>query len=202
MNLPCWQQELWMATAPEGQRRRGFTLVETTAWTILVAMIGGPLVILFLTSTWSMAEIDAFGRTQERSRVVCFRMERDIRTAIEGTIRVENGGKALSFTAPLGFTEIGVRPGGAVRYELTVAPGEAFNGVDDDGNGLVDDAQLTRRNLLTGEQVVLCSGLDLAGSEFSRDGEAVVLKMTNRGYLKHSQSVVTTSRTRTVNPRN
>ena len=180
----------------------GVTLTEITVWALLAGLIGSPLVLSFLTSTRSMTEIDAFGRVHERLRVALFRMEHEVRRAIVGTIQIGGGGMTLSFTLPLGFTEVGVRPGGAVRYELGTAPGENANGIDDNGNGLVDEGQLGRRDLVTGENVALCSGLDLAGCRFARDGDAVVLTLTTQGYLPHSQAVVARFASRTVNPRN
>ena len=180
----------------------GTTLLEIVVWTALLAGIGSPAVMGFLTSTRVMSEANGQREVHERARVLIHRMEREIRLAIGTSMETRSDGTALTFTLPLGFTQVGVRAGSAIRYELEIDSGEASNGIDDDGDQLSDEGQLTRTNLVTGERVVLASNLDLAGSSFVKANDTMVLTLSCLGFLRHSGAIIKASRTRTVNPRN
>ena len=77
-----------------------------------------------------------------------------------------NGGKTLQFTSTNGFDGTAPVAGPVIRYEIRLAPGESLNGLDDNGNGLIDESILVRVNTSIGEEVVLSSGINTSSSSF------------------------------------
>jgi hypothetical protein len=110
--------------------------------------------------------------------------------------------KGLQFNLPGGFDGDLPTVGDAVQYEIQLLPGESANGADDNGNGLVDEAQLLRRNSTTGEAVVLSGEIDYTESSFSRNGDAATITIATVGTLPDRESSFSLSRSLTVYARN
>ncbi len=74
--------------------------------------------------------------------------------------------------------------------------------MDDNGNGLVDEGRLVRKNIDTAEEFAICEGLSLSDCSFVLDGSSVTITVTSSAYLEKSQDDHELTRAVTVNPRN
>ena len=181
---------------------RGFTLLEVSIYATLLILLGTPLVSVILVSTRSTAENDTVNRVNERNRAVLVRIETDVRESIRGTPVVSDFGKTLTVTSVVGFDGTTPIPGPALRYTFQAAPGESLNGLDDNGNGLADDGQVVWTNMATGETVIISSGIDVLGSSFSWDGNAVTINLTSFGSMPPRNDVFGVTRSVMASPRN
>jgi hypothetical protein len=176
------------------------TLAEVVVYTTLLAGICVPLVSTTLASLRTMTESEASRKAEERNRSLLNRIAGEIRMSIIGTAQVAATGRTLSFVMPLGFDSTGVLPGNTVTYDLLPASGELENGSDDNGDGLVDEAQLVRTE--EGVAVPVCGDMSLAESGFALvDGTSVHLRLTHMSDLP-DQADFRITREMTVNPRN
>jgi prepilin-type N-terminal cleavage/methylation domain-containing protein len=136
-----------MRAPARNARRRGLTLIEVVMSMTLMGLVVGAVAALQR-------------RTQDQSRAMLqrARVERQAIRALERVV-AELGDVALAMLNPDPNTEFGAStllfrgPGGldnlgnvvwppADRIGLQLEPGEADNGVDDDGDGLVDERRL------------------------------------------------------------
>jgi len=148
-------------------RRAAFTLIE-----LLVSMA----VLALVISAMGMVQI----RTQQASKVTLTKTlsEMAAQRALDRIVGELTGvGRSLIFPDPvsnLGTSALtyqhptGVNAAGVVqwdtpcRLELQLEPGEMDNGIDDDGDGLVDERRLVlTKNFGTANAraIVLCSGI-------------------------------------------
>lgn len=176
-------------------------MLEVALYAALILLIGGPLVSIVLVSTRSTKENDTVNAVTERNRTVLLRVEKDLRRSIASTASVADLGRALVFTTPAGFDGAAIVPGESVRVELRPSAGETFNGKDDDGDGLVDDGDLVRRNASTGQETLLAQGVDLNTSLFSEVGTGFTLQLTSFGSVPGGRPF-SVSKSVTVYPRN
>lgn len=185
----------------ERASERGLTLLEVALYAAVLVAIGAPLVSAVLVSTRSTREVDTVNAITERNRTIVLRIEKEVRRAIGSTVSVEDLGKSLALTPPAGFDGASVVPGAPMRFELRPAPGESVNGVDDDGNGLVDEGELFQKDVATGAESLLARGIDLDASSFSRTSSGFTITLTNFGGGEGG-TPFRISKTVTVYPRN
>lgn len=183
-------------------RTAGITLIEVVIYTTILAILGAPVVSMVVVSSRYMSEVDAQYKVQERSRVLLFRLEEDLREAILASVTITNAGKTLQFTLPDSFDGTAVVPGPDIQYEFQLATGESSNGSDDNGNGLVDEGMVVRRNLTDSETVSLSGGLDLDNSSFAPTAGGVTVNLTLVGRLREANSTIAVSSTLNVYPYN
>src|SRR5437867_2086853 len=164
-------------------RREGFTLLEVAIAIAVLALLGIPLVSIMLASTRSTSENDTFSKVEERNRLALFRIEKEFRKGMTGTITLANSGRDLIFTSTSGFDGTSAVAGPNIRFFFTVDPGETLNGADDDGDGLIDEGSLIRRDESTGNQITICGGINVAGSSFALNGTGVAITVASFGTL-------------------
>jgi type II secretory pathway pseudopilin PulG len=175
-------------------RKSGFTILELMIYTGILAILGAPIVSLILSGTRSLEESNDFNTAIERNRAILTRIQREARRAIATTLAVSNGGRTLVFTEAAGFDGVSIVPGDTIQYDLVLFTGEVANGADDNGNGLIDEGQVVRRNLSTGESVVVSAPIDLAGSSFALNGRTVMTTLTHQSFLGKAQASVSVQR--------
>lgn len=154
-----------MRVAPAGRARAGFTLTE--------AVIAAALTVLLLSSAVLAARggMGAFRATQDASNAET-RVRRALdRTAFEllsaGASELQPdpdgdfGTSDLVFRKAVGLAGTTPLWGTPLTLAFEYAPGELNDGVDNDGNGLVDDGVLvlTRDAGPNERRTVLCSGV-------------------------------------------
>jgi len=184
------------------QETGGFSLLEVAIYLLVMAIIGGPILAAVLTSSRATKESDTFCKVEERNRAVLTRLEREVRTCISGTLAVSNSGWTLTFTSAAGFDGTSAIHGPVITFTLQAAAGETVNGADDDGDQLIDDGELVRTNLATGEAVTISGGIDLANSTFALSGTGVTLSIGSFGSLDRRFGTYSALKSVTVFPRN
>jgi type II secretory pathway pseudopilin PulG len=165
----------------------GFTLLEVAIYVAIAAIMGGPIITLVVTSTKAVSQIDVTANLQERNRTALNAMQRDAREAIGTSLLVTSSGRGLRFTLGVDFDGAAVVAGDTIEYLYSLSPGEAAGGLDgddDDGNALADDGILVRRNLTTGEAVMVCAAVDMSASGFSLSGTAATINLTSIGVVR------------------
>ena len=193
------------AESSGGPRCAGLTLIEAAVYLALVGVIAAPLVSATIVSVRGISERDAVGRTEESNRVILFRLASDLRQVIASSVVVSADGKTITFQEPAGFNDTGVLPGATVSFEVRLAPGETGNGADDDGDTLIDEGLLVRREMTTGTEIVVAENLSYAASGFAAvDENAVSISVTSLGKYRRGDDIVQVqvSRELTLNPRN
>jgi hypothetical protein len=148
--------------------RAGFTLVE--------AAIAASLLVLLMSSAVMAARsgMGAFRTTQDasdagvRARRALDRMVFELISADTGSLvplfdNLDNdlGTDTLQFAKVTGLNGDDPTLGTPCRLDFVYAPGELDDGIDNDGNGLVDDGMVVLTRDVGGDeqQVVLCRGV-------------------------------------------
>jgi prepilin-type N-terminal cleavage/methylation domain-containing protein len=166
------------AQAHEHGRRGGFTLLELVVATALLSLVLGAMGLV------QMRTRDASRAGMEREQV-----ESSCRRTLDRVAQELQGvGHSLIFPDPssnLGSSSItyqhptGVSPLGVVSWDnpsslvLQLEPGEIDNGLDDNGDGLVDERQLVlTKNVgaLNAISTVICSGIAELGEGEDANG--------------------------------
>ncbi len=124
-----------------------------------------------------------------------------MRRSIGSSVSVQDSGRTLVLTVPGGFDGTSILPGDTFRFELRLVPGETYNGLDDNGNGLVDEGELVRTNVSTGQELLLSRGIDLNGSGFAQSGTGFRITVANFG-SGQAGTPLRVSKSVTVYPRN
>lgn len=128
--------------------RRGFTLLEVVLSLGLLVLVMGGVMQVTLTSQGAVRESMAQVRLLQRSRRAVDTMVAEVSSAGRGTITpallAPLGGSTIDFQKSEGYAGGAVQWSPVVRYAFEYAPGEVDNGLDDNGNGLVDEGALVR----------------------------------------------------------
>jgi hypothetical protein len=169
------------------KRQSGLTLLETAVFTALAVVIGAPIASMVLTTQSFVAELDATTRVSERNRTALYRLDQEIRQAVSSSLTV-SAASTLQLTLATGYDGTDVVTGDSIEYSLELDPGESANGADDNGDGLVDEGQLVRRNLTTAESSTLCGGINLSASSFVLNGTGVTVNLTHTASMRKSDS--------------
>jgi hypothetical protein len=188
-----------------GRHRRphpcaGHTLIEAVFYLGIILVVSAPIVSSTLVGTDAVAQTDGITRLQERNRSSLVRLVGDVRASIADTLVVSN--TSLAFTLAKEFDGAVIVPGDSLLYELDSDPTDPVNGKDDNGNGLVDEGRLVRTNQTTGDNTVLCSGVNLQGSRFEPIDGGVDVILSCRGGTKRDQYTMQVTRSVAVFSRN
>jgi hypothetical protein len=202
MNEPAPSDSRSARRGEEPRRDAGLTLLELAFYVGLSALIGGPLVSVVLLSARGTAENGTISQVAQRNRVAFYRVSQDLRIAMSDTITAAVDGASISFTLPDGYDGTAVVPGPSIRYDLELSATEDLNERDDNGNGLIDEGRLVRRNLTTDEDASLCENIDLNQSSFAWDGSVATVTLRNQGQLYSHNAAYDVGRTVAIFPRN
>jgi hypothetical protein len=185
-----------------GSSRAGATLLELVFYIVFFVSLGVPLVASILVATRSASENSAELHVGERNRMVIFRLENEIRQALATTLKTTADGKGLQFNLPGAFDGNAAAVGDPIQYEIRLLPGETANGIDDNQNGLADEAEIERRNIATSEAIVLSAGIDYNASSFAVSGDAAIVTIATVSALRDANATFSLSRSLTVHARN
>jgi type II secretory pathway pseudopilin PulG len=186
--------------APGAQR--GVSLVEVMIYVAVMAILGIPLSMVTVSVSRSAAEGDMLSKILERNRSALQRIVSEYRGSLKTTTSILNGGKTLQFTSNGGFNGAAVVAGPVLRYEIRLDPREVLNGLDDNGNGLVDESILVRVNPAINEEIVLANNLTTASSGFVAAGNGATITLTTAGRTQGTTQVTQATRSITIYPRN
>jgi prepilin-type N-terminal cleavage/methylation domain-containing protein len=170
------------------RRSAGFTLLELL---VTVAILGLVLTSLGLVQSRSSNEsmvLRARSIAESRARRTLDSIASEL-TAVGRSLLLPDpttalGASTVTFQHPTGVSNLGlVLWGNASRLALELDPKELDNGVDDDGDGLIDERQLAfTRDFGTANarRVVLCTNIpelapgEIAGNGIDDNGNGVV----------------------------
>ncbi len=183
-------------------RERAFTILEVAIYSSLLILLGSPFVTLVLTSTRATAENDTVNKVETENRKGLFRMERDLKRALLTSVSVGNSGLSLTFTPPNGFDGTAAIAGQQVQFQFRPRSGETMNGADDNQNGIVDEGELVRRDMVTGTEVVVATGFNLATSGFAMSGSTITITIESLASVDRRYGTVTVSNSLSISPRN
>ena len=166
----------------------GFTLVEMIVSVTVLGLLFGLVGMIQMRGNDASEDALARASTEARARRALDRVAEHLtgvgRTFLFPDPSTNFGSSTATFQHPTG-----VSGGGIVlwdspsRLELLLEPNETNNGVDDDGDGLVDERRVVfTRNVGTGNQqsVTLCNGVpelmagEIAGNALDDNGNSVI----------------------------
>jgi prepilin-type N-terminal cleavage/methylation domain-containing protein len=187
-------------------RRAGFTLIELLMSIGVMGLILTALAQVEMRSNAQSKSMQAREQAEGRARRVLDRIADELTGVGHSLIfpdpSTNFGTSSMTYQRASGVTNAGVvtweTPS---RLELQLEPGELDNGLDDDGDGLVDEQQLVfTRNfgMANAQTVVLCTGIpklapgevpnglddngngvvDEAGFNVQRTGDLLTLRLT------------------------
>lgn len=198
-------------------RRAGFTMVELAVSGVILSMMMGFLLLVQTTgqsaADWASLEDEADARLTRALE----RVGNELRGVIDATIWEDlpgapAGSETITFQA-IASLEGGVAtPGPVLRIEVAAEAGEVDDGVDNDGDGLVDEQALYLTQDLGGageKQVLLCRGVletftgevqnladdngnglvDESGFHVARDGDRLTARLAVRVTRSDGSSV-------------
>ena len=186
---------------PRNAGERGVTLIELMIYLAVLAILGAPLLMVTLSMSRASAEGDVTSLILERNRTALERIADEVRECRGTSVTTSADGWSLQFTTVTFDTATGTSVDGAtVRYEIRVNGTETANGVDDDGDGLIDESSLFR--ISGGQEVMLTNALTASGSSFSWVSPQVTITLVTSGRARGDSGPLNVTRTLTVAPRN
>jgi hypothetical protein len=128
--------------------RAGHSLVEMLLATTLLTFLVGGAASLLGTSAGLFEEASAISTHDQATsramqRVVRLLVDAGVSTLQPAELTTEMGASSLVFRASTGFAEGELQWGELQRLALEEDPRDPANGVDDDGDGVVDERRLT-----------------------------------------------------------
>jgi prepilin-type N-terminal cleavage/methylation domain-containing protein len=215
-----------MARASQAGSRRGFTLVEMAMSLGLMGLVVGAVTAIQQRTAEHSRAMIARGQAERRAIRSLERVSEEMiglaQTMLTPDPSTAFGAATIEFRRPTGVDGAGaVTWTGAFRIGLQAEFGELDNGLDDDGDALVDERRLvlTRNAGMANESaVVLCKGvaellagetangaddngnglIDEAGFSVSRTGDLLRIRITVQEPAAGGQFVEATAETALV----
>jgi len=167
--------------------RAGFTLIELVIATALMGLVLGAVGLVQMRSR----EASRVALAEEQAESLCRRTLDRVAEQLEGVGHsllfpdpaTDFGVSTITFQHPIGVSAAGVVSWDSQSsFALQLAPGETDNGLDDDGDGLIDERCLVlTQGIGTAQQAstVICTGIpELATGETANglddDGNGVI----------------------------
>ena len=142
----------------------GFTFVELMIAMAVFAIISTVGIRLVLNGTGAYRQGISVADLEARTSRTLERVVRELSKASSASIVVLSPmvGVQLDFQQSQGVVGTAVQWGPQMRYALVMTPGELDNGVDDNGNGLIDERSLMQVEDLGGpneRRIVIVNGV-------------------------------------------
>ena len=183
-------------------RGRGSLLLELSIYLAIVGILGVPIALVCLRASRAYAEGDVLIGMLERNRTTLRRIELDFTQSLSGTASVTDAGKTLRFTLPGVFDGAASEPGDVIQFKIETDTGETANGVDDNGNGIVDEARVVRTNVTRNESVTIAASFDANASGFAANGGTVQVSLGTIGKAQGMEQATRMVNTMVMIPRN
>jgi hypothetical protein len=159
---------------PVSSRAAGYTMLELAIVALLIAMMLGSLALFGGRSSDAMSASAAQSDLDANLRRTVMRITEELLPSGFGVITVDAGdGDTIAFRKSDGVASGAIRWTTDQRLAFVHEPGELDDGLDNDGDGLVDEGVvvLTRNVGQTDEQsVVLCRGVRELGPGEAANG--------------------------------
>jgi len=129
------------------QRCAGFTLIELIFSTTLVVSLIGGIALVTVGSTGAVREGLSQGEVDQLAGRVLDRLVDEFESSLRGSLNPEpllttSSSERIEYAQNQGWNGTNIVQGTTRAIELEYAPGEADNGLDDDGDGLVDQGRV------------------------------------------------------------
>lgn len=134
-------------------KQAGFTLTETLVSATLMTLVMGGMVLATQRGLGLFEQSTANSDINSRAARACYRILEDLRPAGTGSVfpdLTSPVGGPVTWSPTLDFRKADQWQAGATvwgpvfRIGFELAPGELDNGVDDNGNGLIDEGVVVR----------------------------------------------------------
>lgn len=126
--------------------RAGFSLVELVTSIVLIVAVMGSILLMGITTDRAYDTGTADSRIESQVRTTLDRIVEELRTAHRETFlpapRDGEASSTLTYQRTLGVENGRVALSAPRRLEFEYEPGEIDDGLDNDGDGLVDEGQL------------------------------------------------------------
>jgi prepilin-type N-terminal cleavage/methylation domain-containing protein len=209
-----------------GRARRGFTLLELVIATALLSLVLGAVGLVQMRA----ADASRAGMAREQIETQCRRALNRVADELQGVGHnmlfpdpsSNLGATSLTYQHPIAVSNTGIVTWDSPStIALQLEPGETDNGLDDNGDGLVDERRLVlTRNAGSPNAVttVLCSGVpemgegetanglddngngvvDEAGFNVRRVGDLLTVRLAVQGRGKDGELITTALQTSVV----
>jgi len=132
---------------PKPNPRRGFTLVELAVSLVLISVMMGGLMLVSRSITTSVRAGTASAALEAEGEAAMRRIADMLREAADDTVTPRPAAPISTFQVDYqradAWTIKGMQWQPLERIRLELRPGELDNGVDDNGNGVVDERRVT-----------------------------------------------------------
>jgi hypothetical protein len=199
--------------------RHGYTVVEVCVAITLLALIVGPVLLVALSGSRYYTKESSRAEIHSSAETAIHKMTRELMGVRLSTILPNptgvSGSPTITFQTAAGMAGGAVVLGPVMRLALEYEPGETNDGLDNDGDGLIDECQVRwTRNLGAGDetQAILCTAVreylegetlngadqngnglqDERGFHVALAGSALTLRLTLEDLDQEGQLVTTT----------
>jgi len=215
-----------MQTLSQTRRRGGFTLLELVIATVLLSLMLGTMGLVQMRAR----DASRVGMAREQVETTCRRSLDRVADELQGVVRgllfpdpsTSLGTSTITYQHPTGVSTAGVVSWDTPSsLSLELDAGEIDNGIDDDGDGLIDERRLVlTRNVGSPNAVttVICSGIpelgegevanglddngngvvDEAGFNVRKVGDLLTVRLTVQGPAEGGQIISSTLSTSIV----
>ena len=162
-------------------KQNGFTFVEVVVALSVFALIMLITLMALASSTSIYSTTAAMGNTQERARAIVDKIANELKFCgpdeCDGwNFPDQTEVKTISFSRPSGY-DVGSslkQWGAVITYSFQLDAGEVADGLDNDGDGLIDEAVLYRTE--NGTTVIEAKDLQYGNCSFYRVGHQIFIK--------------------------
>lgn len=155
------------SSRPRRGTRNGFTLLESMLALTLLCVVSGSVIMVSRDGSTAFDTANRSSQLESRVRRAMDRIAFELVTAIGDSIdpapEGPNGTPDFVFTTPVDFVGGAVVPSDLMRLAWVMEQGEVDDGLDNDGDGLVDEGQviLVRDFGIAGQEITttLCRGV-------------------------------------------
>ena len=185
--------------------RAGFTFVEMMIGVVILTIIAGTIAVVSKTGTGtfrsSVANESVNGKLRRAIQRIAKELSGSATSTLVPTPFAPLGSSSLTFQQATGYENGAAVWGPSVQFQFEYAPQELDNGVDDDGNGLIDEGILVRienPGAANESRTLICTGVseyaldeipnglddngdgfvDERGVAFALDGDALTVRIT------------------------
>lgn len=182
-------------------KKQGFTLLELMIAIAVLAILGALVFMMLKSMSDSYSTGSLHGGLNSETRDLLDRIAAETADAGITTLvpAFPNGSTTLAFRRNTGYAGGAIVFGAPITYAFVYEPGELNNGIDDNGDGRIDEGRLVRTE--NGDPVILSRDLAENGITFTQTGNTIRVILTIEK-VDEKRQVVRYTRETTIQIRN